>query len=110
MRYSIAYILCVLLLPSCKISCENLPVHIEREILVLPVRVDPTPNPHECEAEKAYIETLQYRLNFENCTSTGYWGEYGSTRAYSNPRISISNGFETNFEDVSDPGSTLNNE
>ena len=58
MNYWIAG-LALLVLLSCRIDCSKLPDN--RPVLVLPVRVEPTPT-QACEMQEAYIELIQERL------------------------------------------------
>jgi hypothetical protein len=63
MRLFIFLILTTACTKPLAIECTNPP---QAEILLLPIKVIEPPN---CESQDAYIKVLQYRLNFENCTS-----------------------------------------
>jgi hypothetical protein len=64
-KVALAFIASFLIAASCQITCKDMPVHTE--ILVLPIRVEPTPGPTPdyCKSEREYIDALLYRLNFE---------------------------------------------
>lgn len=64
---------------ACKIDCTKLPDNRKADLMVLPIRVEA---PDACkeereklEAQREYIQALEYRINFENCTSTtdSFW-------------------------------------
>ena len=57
----------ILLLAGCKIDCSTLPDNRPVEVVVIPIRVV---EQTECKDKDEYIKSLEYRLNFENCTST----------------------------------------
>jgi hypothetical protein len=55
----------ILTTTGCRIDCSHLPDNRPKEVLVLPIRVEPEPSPVECKKENEMIDYLAWRLKQE---------------------------------------------